>query len=464
MEGVAPHSRRAVTECFLARSVPLSRHMVWGQKDSNEPVTVAYLLERQVALSWQEAVAIALETAEMAERSGRGTVPRDQNIELKSGGTLEFLRGRVETGAPVSSVAVMLNALLPKDRPTKLRLLVSTAGPGSETYKSLGEFVEALKYFERPGRRQVLAELHRRALETPIPVDAPGDKTAPRPAKKKPPMSAGRRWAVAAAVLLAIGAGAVAVAEKSEPGMVTGRTAAVQATAATWWASAMEATAWFREAASEDLAIVVERLEVAGGDLTEDLGIGDGDAATGEEEAEEADVEVTESTKGSAIESAPSDSSAAVAPAPEVKPESAATGDVAAPDPPVAALQNSNSTVASVEPIGRAPRHPAPSSPLFDSSDLHVTPPTIVRLQLPQLVDQGLPLDEQVGVVEAIVSTSGEVEKVQLLSPHRSVHQGMILSAVKTWRFQPALRDGDAVRYRHLIPVAIPRCQTHACP
>ena len=421
--------------------------MVWGQKDSNGSVTVAYLLERPVALSWQEAVAIALETAEMAERSGRGTVPCDQNIELKSGGTLEFLRGRVETGAPVSSVAVMLNALLPKDRPTQLRLLVSTAGPGSETYKSLGEFVEALKFFERPGRRQILAEIHRRALETP--VDAPGDKTAPRPAKKKkPPMSAGRRWAVAAVALLAIGAGAVTVAEKSEPGMVTGRTASIQATAATWWASAMEATAWFRAAASEDLATVVERLEVARSDLTEDLGIGDGDAATSEAEAEEVDVEATESTNGSAIGPAPLDSSAAVAPAPDL---------------PTAAPPDANSTVASVEPVARAPQHPLALSALYDSRDVQVTPPTTVRLQLPELVKEG-PWAEQVGVVEAIVSASGEVEKVKLLSPHRSFHQAMILSAVKAWRFQPALRDGDAVRYRHLIQVAIPRCQTPACP
>ena len=212
----------------------------------------------------------------------------------------------------------------------------------------------------------------------------------------------------------------------------------------------MEATAWFREAASEDLAIVVERLEVAGGDLTEDLGIGDGDAATGEEEAEEADVEVTESTKGSAIEPASSDSSAA-------------TGDDAAPDLPNATRPDANSTVASVEPVAEAPRGPLASSALFDSRDLQVTPPTTVRLQLPELVDEGPPWDEQVGVIEAIVSASGEVEKVKLLSPHRSFHQAMILSAVKTWRFQPALRDGDAVRYRHLIPVAIPLCQTRAC-
>ena len=66
--------------------------MVWGKKDSNGSVTVAYLLERQVALSWQEAVAIGLEAAEMTERSGRGAVPAYQNIELKSGVAHSLLR------------------------------------------------------------------------------------------------------------------------------------------------------------------------------------------------------------------------------------------------------------------------------------------------------------------------------------------------------------------------------------
>ena len=73
------------------------------------------------------------------------------------------------------------------------------------------------------------------------------------------------------------------------------------------------------------------------------------------------------------------------------------------------------------------------------------------------------PGDGRVGVVEAIVSAAGEVEKVKLLSPHRSYHQAMILSAVKTWRFEPAVMDGDAVRYRYLIPVHSPRCRTLAC-
>jgi hypothetical protein len=65
-------------------------------------------------------------------------------------------------------------------------------------------------------------------------------------------------------------------------------------------------------------------------------------------------------------------------------------------------------------------------------------------------------------VLGTIVSATGEVEKVKLLSPHRSFHQAMILSAVKTWRFQPALMDGDAVIYRYLIPVHSPRCRSLA--
>ena len=111
---------------------------------------MASLLERRVALSWQESVAIVLEVAEVFERSGKRSVPRDERLALTPSGTVEFLGGRTQSGHAVSALAQTLNALLPSDRPTQLRLLVSTAGPDSSAYKTVGEFVEALKYFERP--------------------------------------------------------------------------------------------------------------------------------------------------------------------------------------------------------------------------------------------------------------------------------------------------------------------------
>ena len=367
--------------------------MVWAKKNSNGSVTVAYLLERQVALSWQEAVAIGLEAAEMTERSGRGAVPAHQNIELKPGGTLEFLRGRVQAGDPVSSVAMTLNDLLPKDRPTKLRLLVSTAGPGSATYKSIGEFVEALKYFERPGRRALLSAVHARAVETPIPVADAGARGASRIQKKRP-MSAGRRWAVAAVTVLAAGtparatrrfwrvsrlggrprarvcAGTLAVAEKSEPGLVTGRVASIQTMAAGWWASALEVTSTVRAAAAEDFSTVVEHLDVVRTDLTEDLDVFDADA---EAEADEGATGVDASP--------PKGVTAPVVPV--VKVESvdseAVADDVVVPDEDVA--ESSAPAATAVEPAVRVAARPLVTSTLFDSSDVNVTPPTTVRVQ-----------------------------------------------------------------------------------
>ena len=435
--------------------------MVWGKKDSNGSVTVAYLLERQVALSWQEAVAIGLEAAEMTERSGRGVVPAYQNIELKSGGTLGFMRGRVQAGDPVSSLAMTLNALLPNDRPTQLRLLLSTAGPGSGTYKSIGEFVEALKYFERPGRRAQIAAVHARAGETPIPVAGAAEKGASR-IKKKKPMSAGRRWAVAAVTVLAVGAGTLAMAERSEPGLVTGRVASMQTMAAEWWNSALEATSTVRAAAAEDFSTVAEQLDVVRTDLTEDLDLFGTDT---EAEADEGvgGVDGSASAGDGVTENARSDASPAGDTAPIAKPESAdfeaAVDEAVAPDEDVAEPSAPAATV--VEPAVRVADRSLLASALFDASDVNVTPPTTVRVQLPDHAEGAR--DDRVGVVEAIVSATGEVEKVKLLSPHRSFHQAMILSAVKTWRFQPAVMDGDAVRYRYLIPVHSPRCRSLAC-
>ena len=85
-----------------------------------------------------------------------------------------------------------------------------------------------------------------------------------------------------------------------------------------------------------------------------------------------------------------------------------------------------------------------------------MTPPATIRLNLPTVGDDAA-WNEETGVVEAIVSARGDVERVKLLSPPESVHQAMILSAIKTWRFRPAELHGLPVRYRQLIQVAIPR-------
>ena len=101
-------------------------------------------------------------------------------------------------------------------------------------------------------------------------------------------------------------------------------------------------------------------------------------------------------------------------------------------------LSSTSPDVAGDEPETTEPAvEPLIPAAVFDSRDVNVTPPVTLRLRLPSLGQDDL---AQAGVVETIVSASGEVEKVKLVSPPQSVHEAMILSAIKTWRFQPAMK------------------------
>ena len=104
--------------------------MKWGSSSASDgTVNIERLLKLQVTLDWQEAVAIVLETAEVLERERRRSMPTQRNIVLTPTGTVEFAKGRTQSGPSVSALAQTLGALLPTDYPTQLRLILSTAGP-----------------------------------------------------------------------------------------------------------------------------------------------------------------------------------------------------------------------------------------------------------------------------------------------------------------------------------------------
>ena len=59
----------------------------------------------------------------------------------------------------------------------------------------------------------------------------------------------------------------------------------------------------------------------------------------------------------------------------------------------------------------------------------------------------------QTGLVEVVVSATGTVESAKFVSTPLNVHESMLLSAVKAWRFRPAMRDGQAIRFRLTLPI-----------
>jgi outer membrane biosynthesis protein TonB len=53
--------------------------------------------------------------------------------------------------------------------------------------------------------------------------------------------------------------------------------------------------------------------------------------------------------------------------------------------------------------------------------------------------------------LELTIGANGLVERVKMLSAPRNVHEFMLLSAAKAWRFEPARIDGHPVRFRHVM-------------
>jgi outer membrane biosynthesis protein TonB len=109
------------------------------------------------------------------------------------------------------------------------------------------------------------------------------------------------------------------------------------------------------------------------------------------------------------------------------------------------------STVADVAPesenSAELPPPPPPPDVVYSNADVDVAPPAMVYPHLPRVDFQG----PGVNSMEVVVATDGSVQRVRLISVARRMTDMMLLSGAKSWRFEPALRDGRPVRYRMVI-------------
>ena len=143
---------------------------------SSGPVTLALLLQRNVALEWHEAVAVVLEIADVLERSGRLVLPTYQDLELRPDGSIRFLRDPIRSGDSLTALVDICRALLPTDSPAEVWALVSGTGPDAPVYESTQDFAASLRPVERGGRRTILVDIYRRALDTPPPAGHQSDR------------------------------------------------------------------------------------------------------------------------------------------------------------------------------------------------------------------------------------------------------------------------------------------------
>ena len=91
----------------------------------------------------------------------------------------------------------------------------------------------------------------------------------------------------------------------------------------------------------------------------------------------------------------------------------------------------------------------------YDASDTAVIPPLI---DMPEISarDRIRPVTSGAPAIEIVINERGTVDSARATVQPKTVGEASLLmgrlSAVKAWRFQPATKNGEAVRYRLLVP------------
>jgi hypothetical protein len=105
-------------------------------------------------------------------------------------------------------------------------------------------------------------------------------------------------------------------------------------------------------------------------------------------------------------------------------------------------------------PIGVLPgerSEPLEPAAIYSHDDADVEPPVMLRPQLPPALMVGASPGGAVNRMELVVAADGTVERVKLVNGPRRMADMMLLSGAKLWKFSPAVKNGEPVRYRTTV-------------
>jgi hypothetical protein len=400
-------------------------------------LTLSELLTRSLTLQWFEGIAIVRGVAErLADHGGDSAlIPELHQIELMADGSIA-LAGGVSCDEPVRRLGQLLQVLLTDaEPPVQLRLMVSQATAPIRSYESLRDFDRAVAYFERPDRTALLVAVFARA-QTAGPAAARDmlltlDCMAPLPDAKpayalsdQHVKSWRRRIGVIAAAILVLAMSGAAVLYLRMAGATVRSRQVSRATAAA--------------------ADVVGATVLAGASvLSNSLGLGRivaGDAAA------PAVAQLPEQRTKPAHAAA---DGRPVVPggASDIVPRKMVVYET--PDSRARLNESLNRQAEALE------RSPAASidNVVYSAGAEGISPPVPVHSQLPRELSPTVNR-ESLSRIELVIARDGTVESARLVGNRRDVQGGMLLSAVKTWEFRPATKDGAAVRYRKTILVS----------
>jgi len=403
------------------------------------PVRVSDVLARGIPIRWDEAVALLQEIVETITAGGgdEAPMPALEDVLIDEQGGVRVSATRRGERGPVAAGRALHALLATADIPLPLRLFVTQAN-APETHKTLKAFAEALAYFGKPGRADLIraiCERYRSTAPAASTVSAPGRPTTPplppNPARGDQVLEQRRtapQWLMPAAVAVCV--------------------------------ASLAAVIWFGMLGGGASSAAVSAVAEAT-DATAEATPTSKDASTSQKNGKRPGPKGTVAqrspapTTGARPQSTPGDR----APRRDVVRESSASlfdpSTVRATDALEAQARETTKATVPLIPASReyviAPRENEATT-IYSAADADVQPPVMMYPSLPPTVFVARNADVTViNRMELVIAPDGTVERVRLVNGPQRMPDMMLLSGAKLWKFSPATRNGEAVRYRTTV-------------
>jgi len=99
---------------------------------------------------------------------------------------------------------------------------------------------------------------------------------------------------------------------------------------------------------------------------------------------------------------------------------------------------------------------PESGSRIYGAEDKDVTPPVPLLQEIPRWPFSGGPDKSLEGIIEIVISESGTVESMAIRRSVTGFYDSLLEQRARSWRYQPATRRGEPVKYRRLIKFVVP--------
>lgn len=93
---------------------------------------------------------------------------------------------------------------------------------------------------------------------------------------------------------------------------------------------------------------------------------------------------------------------------------------------------------------------------IFDITDRDVAPPVVITQTIPRWAPrQNIDRRKYSGSLEVVVDENGRVTAAALTTPIYPAYDQLLLEAAKSWRYTPARKDNQPVKYRRAVAVVL---------